>query len=151
MNNIKDHQIEAISTERPLKYWEGRGEHQEAYDQAYTDLVPPSGEADTYFGEAVRSISRLYYEFCNNGNCNALNADWDDYEEEYTTYEVADFYQKRIDFLDDYGVPFNYLRAIEECITGKYGYNNPKVGCYDDVVDWLMTKEPKMTKRMPIK
>ena len=38
------------------------------------------GEADSLHGELLRSISNLYYDFYNNGNCNVIEGQWD-YEE----------------------------------------------------------------------
>lgn len=41
------------------------------YKNFRDQLVPPSDEAETLEGEVLRAIDRLYYEFTNNGNCNA--------------------------------------------------------------------------------
>ena len=42
--------------------------------QIYWDLfVPKSGASPTPEGEVIRAISRLVYEWCNNGNCNAAD------------------------------------------------------------------------------
>lgn len=51
------------------------------YDKLYNELVPASGEAENLFGEAVRAVGRLGYEYLNNGNCNAreeteIEGDW---------------------------------------------------------------------------
>ena len=54
-------------------YWGANGVYQKEYDQLYESLVPSSGDAPTTHGEMIRAISRLYYDFCNNGNCNALD------------------------------------------------------------------------------
>lgn len=58
-------------------YWGDTGVYQKEYDKLYNDLVPARDMAETIHGELIRSISRLYYDFCNNGNCNAL-----EYEDE---------------------------------------------------------------------
>ena len=52
-------------------YWDNEGQLQSEYDKLYEELVPASGEAKNLFGEAVRAVSRLSYEYLNNGNCNA--------------------------------------------------------------------------------
>jgi hypothetical protein len=51
-------------------YWNGNGRHQELYDRLYTELVPDSGPADTYYGEILRAISNVYYDVYNNGCAN---------------------------------------------------------------------------------
>lgn len=71
-----------IPTEIGLKsYWEKEGQLQSEYDKLYNELVPSSGRAKNLFGEAVRAVSRLGYEYLNNGNCNAreeteIEGDW---------------------------------------------------------------------------
>ena len=59
------------STELGKSYWNKTGVYQEDYDKLYKIHVPSNGNAETLNGELIRSISRLYYEYCNNGNCNA--------------------------------------------------------------------------------
>lgn len=46
----------------PLNYENG---------ELWNDLVPAQGEAETVEGELIRAVNRLFYEYCNNGNCNA--------------------------------------------------------------------------------
>ena len=52
-------------------YWDNEGQLQSEYDKLYEELVPASGKAKNLFGEVVRAVSRLGYEYLNNGNCNA--------------------------------------------------------------------------------
>lgn len=47
-------------------YWNHKGKFQSAYDEL-VKLMPASGKSDTVAGEMVRSISRLGYDFYNNG------------------------------------------------------------------------------------
>ena len=42
-------------------------------DRLYDKFVPVSGSSENLTGEVIRAANRLYYEFCNNGNGNALN------------------------------------------------------------------------------
>ena len=70
------------STELGKSYWNGTGAFQKEYDELYKQHVPSSGAASTLNGELIRAISRLFYEYCNNGNCNACEQKWG--EEEYT-------------------------------------------------------------------
>jgi hypothetical protein len=55
-------------------YWGSNGAYQEEYDKLSDELVPQSGEADTVHGELMRASGNLFYEFCNNGNCNAVDS-----------------------------------------------------------------------------
>jgi hypothetical protein len=48
-------------------YWNGIGKYQEQYDRMAEDLVPDSGNCETVAGELMRSVSRLGYDFYNNG------------------------------------------------------------------------------------
>ena len=61
--------------ETPLgnSYWANDGAYQLDMDRLYDKLVPASGEAETIHGEMIRSVSRLFYDYCNNGNCNAVD------------------------------------------------------------------------------
>lgn len=54
-------------------YWNERGVYQAEYDRLYKELVPQQGEADTHHGELLRSISRLYWDFFNNGGGNCYD------------------------------------------------------------------------------
>lgn len=47
-------------------YWDRQGLHQAEYDRL-TGLMPAMGKADTVAGELVRAVSRLGYDFYNNG------------------------------------------------------------------------------------
>ena len=58
-------------------YWGQDGAYQNLYDSLWEQLVPASGYATTIHGEMLRSISRLFYDFCNNGNCNVLDLKMD--------------------------------------------------------------------------
>ena len=62
--------MEKLTTESGKSYWNNNGVYQEQYDKLYESLVPSRGEADTVHGEMLRAVSRLFYDYCNNGNCN---------------------------------------------------------------------------------
>ena len=64
---------ELLLSSESQHYWESNGAQQKEYDRLYENLVPVRGMANSYYGEVLRGISRLYHEFCNNGNGNALN------------------------------------------------------------------------------
>lgn len=56
-------------------YWNNNGAQQQEMDRLTEKFVPARGCAENFTGEVVRAINRLYYEFCNNGNCNALDCE----------------------------------------------------------------------------
>ena len=58
-------------TPKGNSYWNDTGLYQKEYDDFYNELVPSSNEAETNHGELIRCISRLTYDYYNNGNCNA--------------------------------------------------------------------------------
>lgn len=66
--------MERKTTELGKSYWNETGAYQEEYSNLWNDLVPSSGSADTIHGELIRAAGRLFYEYCNNGNCNALDS-----------------------------------------------------------------------------
>ncbi len=37
--------------------------------------MKPKGRSENLVGEVVRAMNRLYYEYCNNGNCNAIDVE----------------------------------------------------------------------------
>jgi hypothetical protein len=65
-------------------YWNKTGAYQSEYEYLYQLNVPNQGIAKTLNGELIRSISRLFYEYCNNGNCNACEE-----KIKYHTYDVT--------------------------------------------------------------
>lgn len=56
-------------------YWNNEGAQQNEMDRLTSKFMPARGRAENFTGEVVRAINRLYYEFCNNGNCNALDCE----------------------------------------------------------------------------
>jgi hypothetical protein len=63
--------IELKHTELGKDYWSENAVYADFLSEKYDLLVPARGEADTMHGELIRCFSRLVYEHCNNGNCNA--------------------------------------------------------------------------------
>jgi len=77
-----------------LTYWNNKGRYQDAYDKIWKCLIPKSGEASNPHAEAVRCISRIYYDYFNNGFCNAIEDDeWTDFYEDmiYYVYEYLEY------------------------------------------------------------
>lgn len=53
-------------------YWNKKGKHQKDYDRLLK-LVPDIGRAETMHGNLLRHIGKIYYDYYNNGLCNAEN------------------------------------------------------------------------------
>lgn len=75
------------TTELGKSYWDESGAYQKEYKELYDKLVHPSGSSKTLHGELIRAISRLFWDYCNNGNCNAVEAKYG--ETEYTCYDCG--------------------------------------------------------------
>lgn len=108
---------EIRKTEEGKMYWDGEGAYEAEYKRLYDELVPSSGRSNSFQGEVMRAVSRLYYEYYNNGNCNACVEvsscpywELDDDEEMEYEYVITEFYQGFIDIIDSY----LYRRRNEE-------------------------------------
>jgi len=67
--------MERLKTKDGNSYWNENGAYQKEYDELYEKLVPIRGEADTVHGEMIRAVSRISYDYFNNGNCNIVTID----------------------------------------------------------------------------
>lgn len=67
-----ENQTQKLITPKGQSYWNSTGIYQKEYN-ILTKLVPDMGEANTMHGEMIRCVGRLYHDFCNNGNCNAID------------------------------------------------------------------------------
>jgi hypothetical protein len=130
-------------------YWGHNGAYQNLYDSLWEQLIPSSGYATTIHGEMIRGISRLFYEFCNNGNCNALDrrmetchscGGWG-YEEKYNDDEeqetedcsscdgsgecedevfITEYYQEMVDFLLEFMLEKEPIKNLEKFLLKNY-------------------------------
>lgn len=82
-----ENNIEKRVTEIGKSYWNNNGAYQTELDELYKKLVPDMGEANTVHGEMIRAISRLFYEFGNNGNCNIIDIQKTTETDSYTCNE----------------------------------------------------------------
>jgi hypothetical protein len=64
-------------TQKGNSYWNQTGAYQKEYDQLWKQLVPSNGTSSTVIGELIRCGGRLLYEYCNNGNCNAVETEYE--------------------------------------------------------------------------
>ncbi len=91
-------------------YWEEKGAYNAEFGKLTRDFMPSEGCGATLTAEIVRAANRLYYEFCNNGNCNACEINESNeneysycgggYYEEETEIKIADFYANFIDLIE---------------------------------------------------
>ena len=63
--------MESKRTELTKHYWNEEGAYEVEFKQLTEEFMPATGRAKNLVGEVVRAANRLYYEYCNNGNCNA--------------------------------------------------------------------------------
>ena len=120
-------------------YWDNNGAYQKENDELWEKLVPAQGSAETLHGELIRAINRLFYEYCNNGNCNAADVhyaserDWwdrddneDDYDEdEIVDVEVSKYYGQFLDLIEKSicdKIPSEYVIGMTEDIAEVINY-----------------------------
>ena len=65
--------IELKLTPENNHYWNNNGAYTQEMDRLYKKFVPMYGRSKNLTGEVIRAANKLYYEFGNNGNGNALN------------------------------------------------------------------------------
>ena len=118
-------------------YWDGTGKYQKEYDRLWKELVPSSGEAETEEGELIRAVGRLFYEYCNNGNCNAAESNQEECENCYGSGEVEN---PSYDPDDEDG----YEDEYEECGWCDGGYNDGELEMDDFFGDFLDLIERKV-------
>ena len=139
--------------ETPLgnSYWALNGAYQKEYDVLWDKLVPSAGYGETIHGEMIRCVSRLFYDYCNNGNCNAVDTKMEEchqcggwgYEESYNDDEeqetedchwcdgsgedegerfVTEYYQEMLDFLNEFLTDAKCVGKLEDFMLKGAGY-----------------------------
>lgn len=88
-------------------YWNNNGKHQRLNDALWEILVPRMGEAETEQGEALRIVSKIYYDYYNNGCCNLVYKNsWEELENgeynEYSNFKIQEDIEKQIECLLEY-------------------------------------------------
>lgn len=97
-------------------YWNNEGKYQAQYNAAWKALIPFEGEAEDGLPEALRSISRIGYEYYNNGFCNLWHT-WDDGDKEMDSY-----YEDMVEYLGDH-VPYKLFSEFRAWLpTIRYGH-----------------------------
>lgn len=112
-------------------YWYNKGAMQTEMDRLTEKFVPFTGRSNNLNGEVIRSVNRLYYEYCNNGNGNAFeyeqHSEWVDCPHcngnGYLTYIDIDGNecQENCDYCDGYG---GYDDDVTHGYAIKHFYNN---------------------------
>ncbi len=110
--------IEKRITKEGNSYWHENGAYQKEYASLWDELVPSQGEAKTVHGELVRSVRRLQYDYCNNGNCNIREIET--YTEYYDCHSCGGEGEVDNGDVDDDG---NFLKEMcdECCGSGEIG------------------------------
>ena len=104
------------------KYWDKAGTYQAEFDELTGTLMPLSGPCDTFAGELVRAVNRLYYDAFNNGFCN-------------NTSGAFNFLEKNLTVLGPDTQVQDALQTIQPCTnTGGYSTVTPAVGVALDVL-----------------
>jgi len=128
-----------------MKYWNKEGKHQDLHDKYWDELVPDSGEAETQEGEALRAISRIYYDVYNNGACNIFETEEvydDDGEYECDEYTMSDFYRNFFDTIHAFTNDGSGVHAlIGRCKRCAQGYWPEDLGfMLDNFMDTILKK-----------
>lgn len=100
-------------------YWNSKGAHQMKYNVLYRNYVPSVGECEDERFEAFRMMSKLYYDWYNNGFGN--------YYDNYMKYgeEVLEFIkEKNLTMLDDNKFIKFIKKANSKNTNENYFYDN---------------------------
>ena len=116
-------------------YWDNEGKYQQEYDAAWKALIPASGEAGDGLPEALRAISRVGYDYYNNGFCNLWHS-WDDGDGEYDV-KMDPYYEDLVAYLE-WHVPPKLYREFKDWLP-TVNYGSIQWGANgDDVIDRII-------------
>lgn len=150
--------------EQTGSYWRSAGKYQAEFEHLTDKFTPAEGRAENLVGEVVRATNRLYYEFFNNGNCNAVVGEiipgelvncycgGEDeccpdcggegcyYEEDYEgDYYISDFYEGFIKIIRHYFEVRNNEEGLKAVDTLRYNMELERdrvpESVYDNLVD----------------
>ena len=128
-------------TDTTKSYWDNEGKYQEQYNAAYKALIPFHGEAKDGLPESLRAISRIGYDYYNNGFCNLWQGweDIDDYGDEVMVYEMDSYYEDMVDYLR-YQIPLPMHKELEAFLLDAQGYGNwsDQADIIDRIIDHIM-------------
>ena len=124
-------------------YWDNKGKYQQEYDAAWKALIPASGEAKDGLPEALRAISRIGYDYYNNGFCNLWRAD-EEYDSDgsyYDVYRMDSYYRDMVEYLA-YEIPRDLHKELQEFLLDAQGYGNwsNQASVLDRIIDHIMER-----------
>ena len=116
-------------------YWDQQGKYQTEYNEAWKQLIPIQGEAEDGLPEALRAISRIGYDYYNNGFCNL----WQTWEDGDSTMDS--YYEELVEYVKLY-VPYVMGKELNEFLLDAKGYGNwsDKSGIIDRIIDHIMVQ-----------
>jgi hypothetical protein len=125
-------------------YWDHTGKYQQEYDAAWEALIPASGKAKDGYPEALRAISRIGYDYYNNGFGNLWQS-WDDGD-----IEMDSYYEDLVDYLRS-EIPRDMHKQLKEFLWDAKGYGNwsNQAGVIDRIINHIieqMLEEELITK-----
>ena len=114
-------------------YWDNEGKYQEQYSKAWEQLIPASGEAEDGWPEALRAISRVGYDYYNNGFCN-LWREWDEGD-----ITMDSYYEDMVEYLRRH-IPSDMYKQLNEFLHDAKGYGNwsDQAGVIDRIIDHII-------------
>jgi len=128
-------------TDTTESYWDNNGKYQKMYNKAWKQLIPASGEAEDGWPEALRAISRIGYDYYNNGFCNLWQGweDLDDYGEEVMVYKMDSYYEDMVEYLRIH-IPYEMYMELDTFLHDAKGYGNwsNQAGVIDRIIDYIM-------------
>ena len=124
-------------------YWDNAGKYQTEYNEAWKQLIPAQGEAEDGWPEALRAISRIGYDYYNNGFCNLWMSS-EAYDEDgysYDEYEMDSYYRDMVDYLA-YKIPRDMHGELKDFLVDASGYCNwsSQAGIIDRIIDHIMVQ-----------
>jgi hypothetical protein len=133
-------------------YWDENGKYQKEYDTLFDKLVPTSGRAKTNDGNIIRALSCLWYDYCNNGNCNVAEMDYK-YGVENTRLvgrgkESVDYIRYNVPQIEDelQGVIDLIFASVDDSGDGRlnYDYNQSEMDVYNRLtnkcIEYILNK-----------
>lgn len=114
-------------------YWDNEGKYQGQYDRAWEQLIPASGEAKDGLPESLRAISRIGYDYYNNGFANLWQT-WDDGDT-----VMGSYYEDLVDYLRKH-IPGDLHKGLTSFLHDAKGYGNwsNQAGVIDRIIDHIM-------------
>ena len=113
-------------------YCDNAGKYQTEYNEAWKQLIPAQGEAEDGLPEALRSISRIGYDYYNNGFCNLWQTGWDD-DSDIT---MDSYYEDMVEYLRHQVSSQKLYNDFRNWLRTTKGYCNWSDGA--DVIDRII-------------